>query len=470
MLGVATVVAGGTSAFLSDTESSTGNVFAAGAIDLQIDNESYYNGALNDGTSWSLSNLNDGNGPGPNGEYLFFNFLDLKPDDEGEDTISIHVDDNDAWACMDITVTSADDNGCNEPEITDGDVTCGDPGLDEGELQNEINFIWWADDGDNVLETDESEAIFYQSDLSSMSQTVTLADANGQGILSSGPLPGGTTHYIAKAWCFGDLTIAPIDQDGQGKTGSNGPLDRGTGINCDGTGLDNTTQTDSVTGDIVFTAVQSRNNDGFVCNGGGGLGCNEQADVMLVLDRSGSVSGNLDTLKTAAKAFVTSLSPSATGTHVGVASFATGATLDLHLSDDETAINAAIDGLVSGGTTNLSGGITVAYTELDNPGDGHDRDDASSPDFIVVITDGEPNAGGGQAGAKTAADAAKADGSEIFAVGVGISQSNADFLKADIVSPPSDQHYFDAANFGQLQTILEGLTQCNDPGNLVANP
>ena len=116
----------GTTAFFSDTESSIGNTFAAGEIDLQIDNESYYNGAFNDGTSWELADLNDGNGPGPNGEYFFFHFLDLKPDDEGEDTISLHVDTNEAWACMDIAVTAFNDNGCNEPEGVDGDVSCGD--------------------------------------------------------------------------------------------------------------------------------------------------------------------------------------------------------------------------------------------------------------------------------------------------------------------------------------------------------
>ena len=34
---------GGTGAFFNDTETSTGNTFAAGAIDLKVDNTSYYN-------------------------------------------------------------------------------------------------------------------------------------------------------------------------------------------------------------------------------------------------------------------------------------------------------------------------------------------------------------------------------------------------------------------------------------------
>src|SRR3989338_606240 len=106
------LVTGATTSFYSDSETSNGNTLAAGAIDLGIDNESYYNGAFNPGTSWDLSyNLSDEEGPGPNGSYLFFNFNDLKPGDEGEDTISIHVDNNDAWACMAFDVTSDQDNG-----------------------------------------------------------------------------------------------------------------------------------------------------------------------------------------------------------------------------------------------------------------------------------------------------------------------------------------------------------------------
>ena len=62
------LVAGATGAFFSDTETSTGNTFAAGAIDLGIDNESYYNGVFNADTSWDLSDLTD---------QLFFDFQDI---------------------------------------------------------------------------------------------------------------------------------------------------------------------------------------------------------------------------------------------------------------------------------------------------------------------------------------------------------------------------------------------------------
>ncbi|MDO8569266.1 MAG: TasA family protein [bacterium] len=71
---VGAVVIGATGAFFSDTETSTGNTFTAGAIDLGVDNTSYYNGHLNQGTTWQIDwDLSEGI------PHQFFNFNDLKP-------------------------------------------------------------------------------------------------------------------------------------------------------------------------------------------------------------------------------------------------------------------------------------------------------------------------------------------------------------------------------------------------------
>ena len=119
---VGAVVAGATGAFFSDTETSTGNTFTAGAIDLKVDNASYYNSSTSPTTSWQLKDLTI---------EKFFNFSDVKPGDDGEDTISLHVNNNDSWLCADVALTSNDDNGITEPEGEDGDLTDG-PG--NGEL------------------------------------------------------------------------------------------------------------------------------------------------------------------------------------------------------------------------------------------------------------------------------------------------------------------------------------------------
>ena len=101
------LVIGGTGAFFSDTETSSANVFTAGAVDLVIENESYYNGVFNDDTSWSTNGLT---------VERFFDFDDVKPNDYGEDTIALTVDNNDAFLCANVTLTSNDDNTQTEPE------------------------------------------------------------------------------------------------------------------------------------------------------------------------------------------------------------------------------------------------------------------------------------------------------------------------------------------------------------------
>lgn len=256
---------GATRAFFSDTETSVANTFTAGAIDLLVDNESYYNGVFNPNTSWTQTDLTI---------EKFFDFDDVKPNDYGEDTISFHVDTNAAYLCANIELTSNDENGCTEPE-GEVDGSCDDPGFEQGELPSLINFLFWADDGDNVLETDEEDSIFFASNATDIGDIVTLADSDENvwtGV--GGPIPGDETVYVAKAWCFGDIAADPIPQDGltdamtpaddnDGDTQAGTPADGG--FACDGTGLGNESQTDSLTADITFEAVQARNNEGFQC-------------------------------------------------------------------------------------------------------------------------------------------------------------------------------------------------------------
>ena len=275
IVAVGAIVIGATGAFFSDTETSVGNTFTAGDIDLQIDNESYVtdvNGDLvaSPNTSWELRDLT---------VEKFFDFDDLKPGDLGEDTISIHVGSNDAWVCAAAQITEDSDVTYTEPEEDDDNtVNLADPLGTDGELDEELNFAFWIDDGDNVYETCQdqgtstdcvSESFFLEGTLSEMGQAgqIALADASGNAALGDDPVPGEDTFYIGKAWCFGELTPDPVPQDGVGKTNpnTNGPLARDTGVDCDGANVDNASQTDRVVGDLQFYAEQSRNNDDFLC-------------------------------------------------------------------------------------------------------------------------------------------------------------------------------------------------------------
>ncbi len=286
----AIIISGATGAFFSDTETSTGNTFAAGAIDLKIDNDSYYNGNrcvdvntdenIEDwqwqgtavfpeagspcNTSFPLSDLGNG--------LVFFDFNDLKPDDEGEDTISIHVQ-NDAWACMDLTLTSNDDVSSNEPEL---EVDVQDtPDMWDGELAQNLQFFWWADDGDNVFEIGEQDLsggvkTLYQLAPQQNSFSIVLADSQNNAWATEPdngiPLPANDTVYIAKAWCMGTLTLGALGQDSVGTDGPQIPGRVGGGFSCDGTLLDNKTQTDMVQMTLMFRAEQARHNPDFLCN------------------------------------------------------------------------------------------------------------------------------------------------------------------------------------------------------------
>lgn len=273
-----TAVIMGTRSFFSDTETSEGNSFQAGKIDLKVGNESYL---IRDGVvtaqpqlSWTLRDLTN---------EVFFNFDDIKPGDMSEDTISLGVEDNDSWLCFDLRLTGAPENTVLEPEINDGDTEAN--GNWEGELDDNLSFIFWADDGDNVLEDNEQNGFIMDAKASDLLQgdgnpgirfpladsiinvwKATLATPENPEI--NGPVTGGQSYFIGKAWCYGEFSplAVPVAQDNLGGGNANGPTVRGAGIECVGTSTTNIAQTDGIEGVVSFYAEQSRNNANFVCN------------------------------------------------------------------------------------------------------------------------------------------------------------------------------------------------------------
>jgi len=104
------IVTGTTIAYLSDAEVSDNNPFVAGSIDLKIDSDCSYNGQPCDGFgTWSLTDLTT---------EKFFNFHDLEIGDYGEDTISYHVYENDAYGCFSIDTDVAEDCNCQSKSAT----------------------------------------------------------------------------------------------------------------------------------------------------------------------------------------------------------------------------------------------------------------------------------------------------------------------------------------------------------------
>jgi len=284
----AAVVAGGTGAFFSDTETSTGNVFTAGAIDLKVDSEAHYNGSICQvdtqdydddenvteylwlggveypvglpctGT-WEATNL---------GAQTFFAYTDVKPGDEGENTISLHVNSNPAWACIDVSLTENDDATCVEPEgEAEGVGVCGtdgDPSFD-GELAENMKFAAWLDqgtipgwqgeegdptEGDNKWNgRDSIETLLFSNESGPASDVLggksyALAAPNVNG---GAPMTPNQTNYIGLAWCAGTQTVGA------------------SAITCDGASMGNDAQTDTMKANIAFRVEQARNNPEFRC-------------------------------------------------------------------------------------------------------------------------------------------------------------------------------------------------------------
>ncbi|MFC1649189.1 TasA family protein [Patescibacteria group bacterium] len=183
--------------------------------------------------SWTLSDL------GP--EHRFFDFADLKPGDKGENTISLHINNNEAYACMRTGRLQDNDLGLVEPELDAGDDTDG-PG--KGELSRYLEFFAWFDDGDNRWEPGE-EPITQEPVLGSefLNGSYPLA------VPDDDPLPPGETSYIGIYWCMGDLGV---DSETHALT-------------CDGTVDANMAQTDETVATISFYVEQARHNDEFTC-------------------------------------------------------------------------------------------------------------------------------------------------------------------------------------------------------------
>jgi hypothetical protein len=171
---------------------------------------------------------------------------------------------------------------------------------------------------------------------------------------------------------------------------------------------------------IAFAAVQ---NPSLPQDGSCGL------DIAIVLDSSGSIDATeLAQMKAAYHSFVNTFLP-ATPTRFSVIDFdLVGRTL-LPFSSDRAAINAAIDQPTSGGATNWEQGLQHAANTFDPR--------ASVANLILFASDGQPNtisptgytppdynsatdmSPSALAAAVEVADAIKASGTRILALGIG---------------------------------------------------
>ncbi len=183
--------------------------------------------------------------------------------------------------------------------------------------------------------------------------------------------------------------------------------------------------------------------------------CAAPIDVMLVIDKSGSMNDDqenpeqpLTQAKDAAKAFINTLATSSD--LVGVVSYSTAATLNSALSGNFTAVKASFTSITAAGSTNIGAGIERAQQEIALNGR------LNKKHIIVLLSDGLPTVPTPDpvAHAKAKATAAKSAGTIIYTIGLG-SEADAT-LMSELASQPAN--YFSAPTGAQLEGIYAAIS------------
>ena len=140
-------------------------------------------------------------------------------------------------------------------------------------------------------------------------------------------------------------------------------------------------------------------------------------DIVLMLDRSGSMSGApLANLKNGAKKFIDIIDEATddtqdgcigSGSRIGIVSFADTATQNTALISSVSSLDEAVDSLVAGGDTNHADAFERAAALFDPT--------SSNKKVLVMFTDGKTTAGPDPS---PVAAAARAQGITIYAVGL----------------------------------------------------
>lgn len=180
--------------------------------------------------------------------------------------------------------------------------------------------------------------------------------------------------------------------------------------------------------------------------------CISTIDLMLVLDGSESISAaDFELMRTFAGDLAGHFTISPDDVHAGIVQFAGEGQgrVEIGLSSDAAAVQGAVAAMTQiVGATDIQEGIALAQGELAAGAR------SGVPRALIVLTDGAHNQPGDEV---AEAEAARAAGTEIFAIAVG-SGPDLGQLGA-IASDPDSEHVFSVGDFEALVTILDPLVQ-----------
>ena len=179
-------------------------------------------------------------------------------------------------------------------------------------------------------------------------------------------------------------------------------------------------------------------------------------DIVLVLDRSGSMAGSpLANMKAGAKTFIDIIDEATdgsqdgnigSGSRIGIVSFADDATADTQLITSVAALKSAVDSLTAGGSTNHADAFAKA-TQLFDPF-------STNAKVIVMFTDGKTTAGPPPA---PVAAAARASGIIIYCIGlIGSDGIDVNTLN-DWATDPDASHVAVTPDDAELEDLFKDL-------------
>jgi hypothetical protein len=183
--------------------------------------------------------------------------------------------------------------------------------------------------------------------------------------------------------------------------------------------------------------------------------CKAKLDVVVVLDGSASiVPDDWQRALAFTNKLIDGFNISADEVNLGVVQFSESASTVIGLSADKGAIHTAVTSLRQmRENTNTFAGFQTAKSILDTEGRP-----AAKGKLVILLTDGKQNRG---QPASIESDALKAEGAQVFGIGVG---SGVDVSEIESwVTAPAASHYFAVSAFDQLEKILAKIIESACP-------